>query len=168
MNILIVRPATMVEKGNIIGYVGSTGLATGPHLHFEMYKDGAFVNPLTAKIAIEPSVPKKEDPLFAAKKKRALEQLSSMTIEDRPIVLSVAVPEKFTSRDMAQKDKDKRLALATSNSSSTVSDSTSSSQPSAKKKNSFSKSSSRSKRSHSRSTSVKKSKSSRTHRSARR
>ncbi len=37
---------TKVKAGDIIGYVGTTGLSTGPHLHFELYQAGAAVDPL--------------------------------------------------------------------------------------------------------------------------
>jgi murein DD-endopeptidase MepM/ murein hydrolase activator NlpD len=42
-----VRSGDRVKQGQIIGYVGSTGLSTGPHLHYEMVKNGIKINPLT-------------------------------------------------------------------------------------------------------------------------
>ena len=45
-----VKPGANVHMGQLIGNVGTTGLSTGPHLHFAMEKDGAWVNPLTEKL----------------------------------------------------------------------------------------------------------------------
>ncbi len=46
MNEIWVEPGQMVERGEIIGTVGSTGLVTGPHLHWELRVGGVAVNPL--------------------------------------------------------------------------------------------------------------------------
>ena len=51
MSRIVVRPGTRVVQGQVIGYVGSTGLSTGPHLHFEVYRSGQVVNPMTATFA---------------------------------------------------------------------------------------------------------------------
>jgi murein DD-endopeptidase MepM/ murein hydrolase activator NlpD len=45
MSRIAVAPGSRVSQGQVIGYVGSTGLSTGPHLHFEVYRDGVAINP---------------------------------------------------------------------------------------------------------------------------
>lgn len=44
-----IRPGCQVRQGDIIGFVGATGLASGPHLHYEVRRGGNFVNPLAVK-----------------------------------------------------------------------------------------------------------------------
>lgn len=43
------RVGSLVEQGQVIGYVGATGLATGPHLHYELQVNGRHQNPITFK-----------------------------------------------------------------------------------------------------------------------
>lgn len=45
-----IRPGVRVKKGQVIGYVGMTGLATGPHLHYELMIDGVQINPKTSDL----------------------------------------------------------------------------------------------------------------------
>ena len=49
MSRIIVEPGSLVRQGQVIGYVGSTGLSTGPHLHYEVYRNGVAVNPMGVK-----------------------------------------------------------------------------------------------------------------------
>jgi len=52
-----IRKGTIVSQSDVIGYVGSTGLATGPHLDYRIKVNGTFVNPLKIKMPRGTSVP---------------------------------------------------------------------------------------------------------------
>lgn len=68
MSRIAVSPGTRVQAGQVIGYVGSTGLSTGPHLHFEAYRAGQKINPLSIRFAAQAaSVDKKELSSFKAR-----------------------------------------------------------------------------------------------------
>ncbi len=52
-----VRAGGRVRQGQVIGYVGMTGLATGPHLHYEMHRSGRAVDPLNVDIPAGDPIP---------------------------------------------------------------------------------------------------------------
>jgi murein DD-endopeptidase MepM/ murein hydrolase activator NlpD len=52
-----IRPGTRVGQGELVGNVGSTGVATGPHLHYGLRRDGHYVNPITEHQNLPPGEP---------------------------------------------------------------------------------------------------------------
>jgi murein DD-endopeptidase MepM/ murein hydrolase activator NlpD len=54
------RNGSRVKQGDVIGYVGSTGRSTGPHLHYEVRKSGRRIDPRKMKMIVSKKLPKKE------------------------------------------------------------------------------------------------------------
>ncbi|SDS83832.1 Opacity-associated protein A LysM-like domain-containing protein [Halopseudomonas sabulinigri] len=59
-----ITAGTHVTQGQVIGYVGMTGLATGPHLHYEFRVDGRHVDPLGVKLPVADPIPQRERTAF--------------------------------------------------------------------------------------------------------
>ena len=71
MSRMVVTPGAIVRQGQLIGYVGSSGLSTGPHLHYETYRGGVAVNPRSVRFTGAPAI----NPAEAARFKARLAEL---------------------------------------------------------------------------------------------
>ncbi|OGW74333.1 MAG: hypothetical protein A2484_04875, partial [Nitrospirae bacterium RIFOXYC2_FULL_44_7] len=81
-----VKKGLKVEQGQVIGYVGATGLATGPHLHYEIRIGNKAVNPLVVKLPRGESIPK----TLMAEFKQSKNQMDSRLASIAPAVLAFA------------------------------------------------------------------------------
>ena len=67
MSRIAVSSGRRVRRGQIIGYIGSTGLSTGPHLHYELYRNGRAVNPSSVTFVTRALLEGKELAAFRAR-----------------------------------------------------------------------------------------------------
>ncbi|MBX3489286.1 M23 family metallopeptidase [Parvibaculum sp.] len=80
-----IRAGTRVRQGQVIGYVGTTGASTGPHLHYEVHLNGKKMNPLALKV---PTGRKLEGPQLAAFK--AEREMLANRMAEAPLATRVA------------------------------------------------------------------------------
>lgn len=100
-----IRSGTRVRQGEVIGYVGSTGLATGPHVCYRFWKDGSQVDPLHQKLTFADPLPSKYKSDFLSKTKSVKEKLDAITYDEHNIAnqKTQASSEEISSEDFVKK-----------------------------------------------------------------
>ncbi len=67
---ILLRKGARVTQGEVVGKVGSTGLSTGPHCHYELKQNGRYIDPMTAKLPVVEPLPDAERPAFEVERAR--------------------------------------------------------------------------------------------------
>jgi murein DD-endopeptidase MepM/ murein hydrolase activator NlpD len=73
-----------VVQGQVIGYVGTTGGSTGPHLHFEIRTDGEYVDPLSFENTVTEALTGEELRMYAAERKATFAEIAQLMKPKKP------------------------------------------------------------------------------------
>jgi len=103
MSRIIARVGERVRQGELIGYVGSTGLSTGPHLHYEMYRNGKAINPTSLKFTTVQLLAGRDLANFKAK----LNNLLSVRVANGTTAAKVEKSAEADAKATEPKDKPK-------------------------------------------------------------
>ncbi len=109
-----IHKGSIVKQGQVIGFVGTTGLSTGPHLHFGLYKDGRAINPQSVVRLAASRLSGKDKNAFD-KMKRGLNTLVNQELKQGTMPNSFLKLEPVCYADANGKQKTNAKAISTSN-----------------------------------------------------
>ena len=94
-----VKRGQRISQGKRVGLVGATGLATGPHLHFQMWRDGKYVDPMKIKLPNQAPLPSSELGAFKATAQKWLPMLddAAAAADGAPVAVEGGASEGDTS-----------------------------------------------------------------------
>jgi murein DD-endopeptidase MepM/ murein hydrolase activator NlpD len=81
LNRIKVKRGQKIKQGQVIGTVGTTGLSTGPHLHYQFWKNGKFVDPMKIKLPRNETLPSGEMASFLSNRDTWFDFLDGVTPE---------------------------------------------------------------------------------------
>ena len=73
-----IKPGVHVRQGDVIGYAGMTGLATGPHLHYEVRVNNVQINPLSVKLMPSQKLDGRDLVAFHARQTNVTQRLAAL------------------------------------------------------------------------------------------
>jgi murein DD-endopeptidase MepM/ murein hydrolase activator NlpD len=86
-----IRPGTRVSQGQTIGFVGSTGLASGPHLDYRVQRNGGFINPISLNTEAKAGIPPDQLAAFILERQKLVASLESHA-QGNPVATNQGVP----------------------------------------------------------------------------
>ncbi len=103
-----IRPGVHVKQGEVIGYVGSTGLATGPHVCFRFWKNGRQVNHLRENLPPPEPMPKEDIPDYMAHKDILKAELDAINYPSKKEKLEETEQEELTQQEAKEEGNEKK------------------------------------------------------------
>jgi murein DD-endopeptidase MepM/ murein hydrolase activator NlpD len=94
-----VKDGATIERGQVIGYVGSTGLSTGSHLHFAMYRDGEYIDPLEFTGNAAAPIPALARRGFERMQTTVTQKLAALPATENPLTVKLSSPTPGTRRE---------------------------------------------------------------------
>jgi murein DD-endopeptidase MepM/ murein hydrolase activator NlpD len=88
-----IRPGVKVHQNQVIGYVGSTGRATGPHLHYTMIQNGRAINPLSFRNPPSKALPEQQRPALLQAQERWLPVLERIGADGYEVAIGTGADD---------------------------------------------------------------------------